>query len=479
MTFINYKDLSEEEIKKLPPDELAGAFYRLVKECEKLYQELHNDSTNSSRAPSTDTPEAKAKRKNEQETSHSRHGERKQGAQQGHKAVHRPLVPVEEVDHIIDCKPEVCEHCGQSLADCCDSEPYRQQQYDFEIVKRVTEYRKHNIICPNCGETTEGTLPKEALGSAYSPNIVAFVGILTGLYQVSRRMTAMFINEVVGIPISVGSISNLEKELTEAASPVMEEIKTVSQNATQGNVDETGFGLEDGKQGWLWVLVTPLAVLFQLFVGRGQKWASELLGSFKGILTSDRWCGYNHYPKEKHQLCWSHLIRDFKAMCESSTEGEAIGTSLRKETKLLFRKWHRFRKWKGTHEKAGVKISMTVLESQMSPIRKRVKALLEEGASRRVPKCASILKVEPLLWTFTQEEGIEPTNNAAERSIRPAVLWKKRSFGVESERGARYVETILSIWMTCRHNGVNSVKFLNELVHSFRSNTSAPSIFNS
>ena len=120
---------------------------------------------------------------------------------------------------------------------------------------------------------------------------------------------------------------------------------------------------------------------------------------------------------------------------------------------------------------------MTVLESQMERIRKRIRALLEEGAKRGVCKCASILKVEELLWTFTKEEGIEPTNNIAEQNIRPAVLWKKRSFGVESERGARYVESMLSIWMTCRRNGVNPVEFLNELVRSFRFNTATPSIF--
>jgi transposase len=120
---------------------------------------------------------------------------------------------------------------------------------------------------------------------------------------------------------------------------------------------------------------------------------------------------------------------------------------------------------------------MTVLESQMQAIRGRVKALLEEGAKRGVPKCETILKVEPLLWTFTQEKDIEPTNNAAERNIRPAVLWKKRSFGVESERGGQYVESMLSIWATSRRNGVNPIAFLRALIYSYRSKSPVPSIF--
>ena len=120
---------------------------------------------------------------------------------------------------------------------------------------------------------------------------------------------------------------------------------------------------------------------------------------------------------------------------------------------------------------------MTVLESQMQAIRTRIKVLLEEGAKRGVPKCGTILKVESLLWTFTKEKDIEPTNNAAEQSIRPAVLWKKRSFGVESERGGQYVETMLSIWATSRRNGVNPIVFLRELIRSYRSNSYVPSIF--
>ena len=122
---------------------------------------------------------------------------------------------------------------------------------------------------------------------------------------------------------------------------------------------------------------------------------------------------------------------------------------------------------------------MTVLESQMKAVRKRIKALLEEGEKRGVAKCGQILKAEPQLWVFTQEEGIEPTNNAAERNIRPAVLWKKNSFGVESERGAQYVEAMLSIRMTARLNGVNPAKFIRELVNTSRLKTPASSIFSS
>jgi transposase len=472
MLLTDYKDLSEEDLKKLPVDELAHMAHDALKKYFELYQRLNQDSTNSSRAPSTDSPEAKAKRKAEQKSEHPKHGTRKQGAQPGHKAVETPLVELGENDIVIDCKPDVCAHCGASLEGCADSEPYRRQKYEIKIIRRVTEYRKHRCTCPDCGQVTEGTLPEEAQGSAYDANIVLLAGMLTGMCQVSRRMARLFIESLCGVPISIGSVSNLEKELAEASQPVMEEIEVVAQSAEQANADETGFGLEDGKQGWLWVLVTQFAVLFRVYAGRGQKYASRLLGKFEGILTSDRWSGYNCYPKEKRQICWAHVLRDFKAMRESGPDGESIGLGLRKEAKKLFRKLHRFRRWRQTQEKAGVTVS------QLEGIRRRIVVLLEEGVRRGVPKCAGILKMEPQLWMFTKA-GIDPTNNAAERAIRPAVVWKKRSYGVESERGARYVEAMLSIWATCRRNDVNAVSYLREVIHAHRSKTTVPNIFDS
>ena len=211
LTFSDYKNLSQDELKKLPVDELARIAHEAIKEWDRLNQRLNQDSTNSNRAPSTDGPEAKAKRKAEEKESSPKHGARKQGAQPGHKSVSRPILPLGDGDIVIDCKPEACAHCGKSLDECSDPEPYCQQHYDVEIIRRTTEYRKHRIECPCCGHTTEGVLPKEANESAYGANIVALVGILTGLCQMSRRVAKMFIGEVFGIPISLGSCHIFER----------------------------------------------------------------------------------------------------------------------------------------------------------------------------------------------------------------------------------------------------------------------------
>ena len=156
-SFESYKGFSKEELKKLPIDDLAEALHEAIKEWDKLNQRLNQDSTNSSRAPSTDSPEAKTRRKAEKEPTPQKHGARKQGAQLGHEAVSRPLLPLGEGDIAIDCKPEICAHCGELLGEYSDPDPYRQQHYDIKITRRITEYRKHTVVCPCCGETTEGT----------------------------------------------------------------------------------------------------------------------------------------------------------------------------------------------------------------------------------------------------------------------------------------------------------------------------------
>lgn len=474
----SYKGLTKKELKKLPLDKLADIAHEALQNWDRLNQRLNQDSTNSSLAPSSDSTEAKAKRKAEEKATPSSSKVRKQGAQPGHKAVKLPLVELGENDRVVDCKPQCCKHCGESLANHVDPSPWRRQTYEVEITRRVTEYRKHRCECSACGQITEGILPAEARGSAYGSSVVLLTGMLTGLCQVSRRIARVFIENVTGIPISVGSLSNQEKEITAASVAVMQEIETMAQNASRGNVDETCFGLKNGQSGWLWVLSTPMAVLFRLYEGRGSQYATRLLGKFDGILTSDRWGGYNKYPHQKRQLCWAHLIRDFRAVEDIGSKGEIIGRGLRKASHSMFYRWHRFKHWKQERESQGATVLMQGFAEHMEALRHRIRDLLKKGSTYGIPKCKAILKVEPLLWTFTENADVEPTNNAAERAIRSAVIWKKRSFGVESERGARYVESMLSLLATCRCNGINAASFLKELVCAYRLKAPTPNIFN-
>ena len=245
---MGYKNLSKEELKKLPLDKLAEIAHEALQNWDRLNQRLNQDSTNSGRAPSSDSPETRAKRKAEQESKTVRHGARKQGAQVGHKGHAKPLLELRDTDIVIDCLPTGVCSCGASLEGLSDAEPARFQKCDVEIRRIVTEYRKHRITCPGCGKTSEGKLPAEAPAGEYGPMVSTLEGLLTGVCHISRRMACLLLEKLFEIPISVGTVSKLEKELTSASEPVMKEIEHAAQSASRGNADETGFGLAKGRR---------------------------------------------------------------------------------------------------------------------------------------------------------------------------------------------------------------------------------------
>jgi transposase len=220
--FTNYIGLSQEELKKLPVEELAQALHEAIKEWDKLNQKVNQDSTNSNQAPSTDSPEAKAKRKVEEETSHPKHGARKKGAQPGHKAVYKPLLELREGDTVVVCAPETCKHCSNPLPEPIEAALVRHQKIDVEIHRRVTEYQVYRTTCTCCGHTTTGNLPEGVTVSSVSENVAALVGVLTGVCHLSRRMTRMLLDRLFEVPLSLGTVSKLEEELTEASVPVMD-----------------------------------------------------------------------------------------------------------------------------------------------------------------------------------------------------------------------------------------------------------------
>ena len=251
--------------------------------------------------------------------------------------------------------------------------------------------------------------------------------------------------------------------------------------------DETGFkqGNADGQnpdnqKAWLWVAVTPLVSFFQVLLARSTAAAVDLLGEdFRGILNSDRYSAYNWVDVDQRQLCWAHLKREFTKISERSGVSRQIGRDLLAQQKKLFRLWHRVRD--GT-------LSRTQFQSLVLPIQERVRSLLSSGAdyqigsrektplAKTVRTCRQLLKVEPALWLFVKVEGLSPTNNAAERAIRPAVLWRRTSFGSQSSAGSVFVARMLTVVTSLRSQNRNVLEFMTEAVRASREGTLPPSL---
>lgn len=447
---------------------------------EQLKEKLERHSGNSHSPPASDPPNIE-KVKKKKSTG------KKRGGQPGHQGFNRPLYRVEECSLVREYYPQTCSSCGEQLWGE-DPKPYRHQVVEIPPVKlHILEHRLHQRMCHHCGGKTRAVLPEEVETSGYGTRVAAMVSLLSGMYRHSHRMVASAMSDLFGVKMSVGTVNRLRTEGSEAVSEAVEEAQTYVQQAQIVGADETGFeqGNTDGqnphgKRAWLWVAVTPMVSYFQVELSRSTASAQSLLGeNFEGILNSDRYSAYNWLDVTQRQLCWAHLKRDFTKISQRSGVSGQIGRDLLAQHKKLFRLWHRVRD--GT-------IDHNQFESLVKPLRQKVADLLSSGANypispqektplaKTVRTCRQLLKVEPALWLFVTVEGLEPTNNAAERAIRPAVLWRRTSFGSQSEAGSLFVARMLTVVTSLRSHSRNVLDFMVQAIEASRRGQKSPSL---
>ena len=442
---------------------LTFMVHTLQEQVRTLEERLNQTSRNSSRPPSSDPPQPQRPRRPP--------GKRRRGGQPGHPGHTRTLVPVEEVDEVVVLKPTQCRSCRAPLSGD-DASPFRHQVIEMPPLKPViTEYQWHQLTCSECGETTRTPWPDGVPSGTYGPRIQATVALCTGAYRLSKRTTQQAMDEVFGVPMSVGTISQLEHATTAAVATPVEEARTYVHAQAVAHLDETSW-YQGGKRAWLWVAVTSWVTVFVVRMARGGHVARELLGeTFGGILVTDRYSAYNWYPVRWRQLCWAHLLRDFEAMRGRSRASEQIGEALLAQAHQMFTWWHRVRE--GT-------LQRSTFRSYMAPLRREVERLLEAGSRCGVAKtagtCRDILKRREALWTFVQVAGVEPTNNTAERAIRPGVLWRKGSFGTQSAEGSRFVESMLTVVATLQQQQRNVLEYLTAACEAALRGEAAPSL---
>jgi transposase len=442
---------------------LASLVHTLQEQLRTLQAQLHHTSQNSSRPPSSDPPQHGRPRRPR--------SQRRRGGQPGHPGHTRLLIPVEDVAEVVVIKPEQCAHCQGPLSGD-DPKPWRHQVIELPPIQPVvTEYQWHQLACPACGEITRAPWPASVPSGTYGPRVQAMVALYTGAYRLSKRTTQQAMAEVCGVPMSVGTIGQLEQATTEAVAAPVEEARTYVHEQAVAHLDETSWH-QGNKPAWLWVAVTSWVTVFVVRMSRGGQVARELLGErFSGILVTDRYSAYNWYPVRWRQLCWAHLLRDFEAMCGRGGASEGIGKALLAQAHQMFTWWHRVRE--GT-------LQRSTFRAYMTPLRREVERLLEAGRRCGVPKtagtCRDILKRREALWTFVQVEGVEPTNNAAERSIRSGVLWRKGSFGTQSAAGSRFVESMLTVVTTLKQQQRNVLEYLTAACEAALRGEAAPSL---
>ena len=438
----------------------------LERRLAQLEARLKTNASNSSTPPSANPLGAEKPVKKKK-------SKRRRGGQPNHPAHLKRLLPPERVSHIKPLVPDDCTHCHAPLpkqAGPNDPEPRRFQTVELPpITVEVTEYQAEARFCSSCGETTHATIPADLRAHSVGPRLTATLSYLAGCHGLSKRGVEEIAETVFGAPIALGTVANLEQEVSAALAPAHQEVLGAVRAADVKFADETSWKLW-GKLCWLWAAATANLAVFVIHAQRSALGLAALLGEdIYGIVHSDRWHVYLQVPEERRQVCWAHLKRDFQKIVDCGGPSAFVGRRGLRIVKEVFTAWHAFEQGNVTRRR---------LQALLQPLQRRLgKALLQGalGDDARVGKfCENVLLLESALWTFVTQEGVEPTNNRIERVLRRAVLWRRRSFGSNSAAGCRFVERILTVVQTCRLHGKNALEYLSDAVRHHRAGLSCP-----
>lgn len=429
---------------------------QLATRVERLEREVRKNSRNSSLPPSSDPP---GNAPNRREKGRSR---RQQGAQPGHEGKGRELLPAWAVDEVVEHWPERCS-CGHVFSGAervAVREPARHQVEELpRIATVVTEHQCQRVRCPDCGCEQTGELPWEAAASAFGPRLQAAIAALTVRNRISRRDTAELCRELFGARISVGSVDQILTRAADALERPHQDLVRALQRAGRLNMDETGWRLK-GRRRTLWGAFTDKLAVYRICEDRHEDNARELLGSSSAIVTSDRWWAYNYLPLARRQVCWSHLQRDFTAHAECGGAERELGEIGLRVCEEVFWTWE-------IYQHTGCRKE---LKRRVRQLRRELKPILRQYSGKK-PRykrsrglARNLLKVWPALWTFADRQGVQPTNNHAERALRGAVIYRKLSLGSQSQTGERRIERLLSASTTCRLQRRSLFEYLSQLL---------------
>ena len=447
---------------------LLAQFQALQAQVTDLTARLGQHSGNSSQPPSADPPAAPKR------PARPPRGQRR-GGQPGHAGHHRPLLPPEQVDQVLVHRPTCCPQCQTPLP--ADLPPQgaiqRRQVTELPPVQpHVTEHQLLSLTCPGCAALVAPPAPADLPPGAFGPRLVSLCALLHSHYRLSARQICALLADLCGLDLSTGSVVACWQTVNAALAPSYQQVQAQVAQQPVANVDETGWK-QAGVRHWLWVAVTALATLFLVSRRRNRATRQQLLGAaFAGVVGSDRFSAYGDLPVNQRQICWAHLLRQVAGLRDRGGGTVAWAEVLLAVMGQVFQHWHRYQAGERSREE---------LARDVAPVQRALRAGLEAGqrlSDGAVQSwCREVLAVWPALWTFVTVEGVEPTNNAAERALRPAVLWRKSCFGAASAAGNEFVARSLTVVATCRQQERHVWTFLADAVRAYWTQSPPPALF--
>jgi transposase len=450
--------------------ELAGRVEQHGQRLERLEAQARQDSRTSSKPPSSDPPKTRAQRRAEarakvKELMRREGEERKAGGQSGHRGAGRELRPEDQMDEIVDHYPDACGGCGREFT-AEQRRPGgrfgRRQIAELPPISVIwSEHRTHQLRCRHCRARTSARLPDTVGGCAFGVRLQAAIVTLTARHRISRRGICELARDLFGVALSTGAVDAICQRASEALAGPHCQLQDWVLDQGAVHVDETGWRTR-GEGRALWTATTSTAALFVIAEHCNREQFNALIGtSYPGIVVCDRWNGYSHLDPNQRQVCWSHLQRDFRRHADGLGEQKRFGEAGFPLTKQVFAAWRSYQ-----HEHH----DRRQLQAEIAPIQTKLRTLLEQASPKKARNrwhrqfANNVLKIWPALWTFTTTDGIEPTNNPAERALRGPVIHRKLSLGTQSQNGERFAERALSTAATCRLQRRSLFSYLSELL---------------
>lgn len=445
-------------------EQQATRIAALEAENADLRRKLGENSSNSSKPPSSDSPAERAARPKDEPSG------RRRGGQRGHKGHTRTFVPAARVRSTTHCFPERCRRCGDALPERRDPDPLRHQVVDIPKIEPVADdYWLHRVTC-NCGESTCGAPPSGVPQGMLGAQVLALIAVLTADGHMSRRKVQGLLSAVFGLDVSLGTISESEQVVSDAVAPAVDEARMHALTEKVKHLDATSWR-ESGRYRALWTLATATVTVFTI-LGDGTRDALRTwIDRLRGVLVTDRGTQFDFWALERRQICWAHLIRKFASFGELKDRPGAIGRDLLLWSRVLLHSWHRVRDGTGTRAE---------LRSVATNVRALMERLLEEGAALPIKgfkgACRNILDHRDALWRFVSDSGVEPTNNHAERELRGLVCWRRNSGGSQSQRGNEFATNLKSVIHTCRKQQRDVLAYLSSAIHAALHDRKTPSL---
>ena len=394
-------------------------------------------------------------------------GEKKQnpkppGRKKGHKPAHRAKPA--KIDRHLDAplKQSSCLHCGGLL-----TEPCLQHQYQIDIPPVepiVTQFNIEVAHCTQCGRQAQGRHPEQTsdgLGPTavhFGPRVQGLAAEMKHALGIPYRKVCRVLAQGFGFEASPGALARAGQRLAHKAEPTYDHLLFSLRHQEVVCADETGWNI-NGDKAWLWVFTSEQVTLYVIDPRRAGEVAERILGrDFAGVLTCDCLLSYNPLPY-RQQKCLAHLLRRCSDIADQPRPPDAICIS--QQVARLLRAAIKLKHQKELHPPWLYQQACSRLELALDRILDRP-AEPEDDAARRLLKLLS--KQRHRLFTFLYLDPVQPTNNAAERAIRPAVIVRKTSAGNRSETGAKTHAIITSLWQTCQQQGLDFQTVVSELL---------------